>query len=67
MIFVSFLEYYFLAGIAFAVIFLLIGYKSINPQASASKLRVRLLWTPAAIALWPLLIVKWMRIGASSQ
>lgn len=63
MLFMAILEYYFLAGIVFAIAFLFVGFKSILPEAAGSKLRVRLLWTPAAVAIWPLLVSKWIKTG----
>lgn len=52
---------YLLLGCGFGVIFFLIGYAALNPEAKNASKRVRLLWTPAAIALWPLLTYRWLR------
>ena len=60
MIFISILEYYFLAGLVFAIAFLFSGFKSILPEAAGSKFRVRLLLVPAAVAIWPVLVRKWI-------
>ena len=60
MIFVSSLGVYFLTGLVFAIAFFLVGYKLILADAAGSKLRVRLLWFPGAVAIWPLLVFKWL-------
>lgn len=59
MIFVCFLGVYFLIGLLCGVVFLLIGYKWMLADAAGSDLAVRLLWFPGAVAIWPLLVVKW--------
>ena len=51
--------YYLLIGCVFGVAFFFRGYAVIAPQARGASIAVRLLWTPAAIALWPLLARKW--------
>jgi len=60
MLFASFLGCYFLVGILFSIPFLFVGYKAILPEATGSGIRVRLLWVPAAIAIWPLLAFRWI-------
>ncbi len=61
MIFVSSLGVYFLIGLVFAIAFFFVGYKLILADAAGSKLRVRLLWFPGAVAIWPLLVFKWLK------
>ncbi len=51
--------YYLLIGCAFGVAFFVRGYAVIAPEARGASIAMRLLWTPAAIALWPLLARKW--------
>ncbi len=53
---------YCLIGVAFGVFFLFKGHKSIDSSADGVSFGVRLLWFPAAVALWPLLMAK--TIGA---
>ena len=50
---------YLLVGCAFAVGFFARGYAVIVPQAREASLPARLLWLPAAVALWPILAWKW--------
>ena len=65
MTFVYSLEIYFLIGLIFAIAFFFIGYKKINPEANGSKIRVRLLWFPGAMAIWPILSYKWLKSGSN--
>lgn len=51
---------YFVAGGVFAAAFFVRGYAAIAPGARAS-IGARVLWLPAAVALWPHLTVKWLR------
>ncbi len=51
--------YYLLIGCAFGVAFFLRGYAVIAPEARGASIATRLIWIPAAIALWPLLARKW--------
>ena len=66
-IFLSFLAIYFAVGLVFAVLFALSGYKSIDAQAATARLRIRILWMPAAVALWPLLLRIWVRSHSSES
>ena len=58
---------YLLIGIVFAIVFFAVGYRKIDPSAAGTPWFVRLLWTPAALAIWPILIVKWLRSRAFKQ
>lgn len=51
---------YLLIGCLFGVAFLVRGHASIAPESAAAGIAVRLLWTPAAVALWPVLTAKWI-------
>ncbi len=63
---------YALVGLAFGVAFVARGAGRLDPVARGAPVRVRLLFLPGALALWPLLVVKWRgaregeRRGASS-
>ncbi len=59
--------YYLLMGCVFGVAFFWRGYAVIAPEARGASLVVRLMWTPAAIALWPLLTRKWLLARNRSQ
>lgn len=58
---------YLLVGGAFAVGFFARGYAVIVPQARGASLPARLLWIPAAVALWPILAWKWVRAVCSAR
>ena len=53
---------YLLLGLLFALGFIAVGYKKIDPTAEGASLRLRLVWLPAAVILWPLLLVKWINV-----
>ena len=61
MILLTLLGYYFLIGLIFGLAFFFKGYVAIAPEAKGASIFTRLLWTPASIALWPYLLVKWIR------
>ena len=65
-LFLLFLAVYLSLGLAFALLFALNGYKKIDKLAATAPLRIRILWMPAAIALWPLLTMIWSRSGANT-
>ena len=54
---------YILVGLVFGLAFVARGHKVIDPVAAGASLGLRLLWLPAALALWPLLLVKWVDRG----
>ncbi|MGR3983831.1 MAG: hypothetical protein OD817_01030 [Gammaproteobacteria bacterium] len=61
MLILALIAAYLLPGAAFGLAFFWRGHAVIAPEARGASLAVRLLWTPAAVALWPLLCVKWWR------
>ncbi len=60
MFLLSLISYYFMVGIVFGFAFFAKGYIAIAPEAAGASILTRLLWTPASIALWPYLLIKWM-------
>lgn len=64
-LFLLFLAAYLSLGLIFAVLFALSGYKKIDKLAATAPLRIRVLWMPAAVALWPLLAMIWARSGSN--
>ena len=48
-------------GIAFAILFVAVGVSRIDPVAKGAGLGFRLLILPGATALWPILLIRWMR------
>lgn len=58
---------YLLMGTLFALAFVARGAGAIDPVATSAPLRVRLLFAPAAAALWLVLILKWLRAGRKAS
>ena len=55
------LAVYGLAGVVFAAAFVTAGIHRVDPVAEHAPLSFRLIVIPGAVALWPLLLVRWMR------
>jgi len=51
---------YLACGLAFAIPFVLVGVKRIDPHAAHGSWGFRLLISPGAMALWPLLLKRWV-------
>ena len=51
---------YLACGLVFAIPFALVGVKKIDPHASHGSWGFRLLILPGAMALWPLLLRRWL-------
>lgn len=51
---------YLSCGLAFAIPFVVVGVKRIDPHALHGSWGFRLLIFPGAMALWPLLLRRWM-------
>ena len=62
-VFVKALTAYGLAGIAFAVAFVLFGIHRVDPVAEHSPIGFRLIVMPGVAALWPLLLGRWLRVS----
>ena len=60
------LQAYALAGVVFAIPFVLKGAARLDPDAVAGTWGFRVLIFPASAAMWPLLLVRWMRAGNGS-
>jgi hypothetical protein len=56
---------YLVAGIVFAAAFLTAGVGRVDPQTIGAGLPFRLIIAPGVIALWPILLRRWMKVGAS--
>jgi hypothetical protein len=65
------LEGYALAGLVFAVLFLPRGIVRVDPLVGHSAWRVRLLFVPGVVALWPVMAMRWRRatarLGSTNQ
>jgi hypothetical protein len=55
------IEGYALAGLLFAIAFVVRGVAAIDPIARGAGIGFRLLILPGAAALWPMLLVRWIR------
>jgi hypothetical protein len=51
---------YFVCGVAFGVPFVLRGVNRVDAAAHGSSLAFRLLLLPGTIALWPVMVRKWL-------
>jgi hypothetical protein len=54
---------YAAAGAVFAVVFLLFGVTRVDDGAKGASLGFRLLIIPGLIALWPLMLIRWIAGG----
>ena len=53
---------YFFAGALFAIFFLAKGIEKVDPTAHGSGLGFRIIIVPGVITLWPVLLIKWVKI-----
>ncbi len=51
---------YFIIGAVFALLFVTVGVSRVDPAASGAGIGFRLLLVPGAMALWPVLMRRWM-------
>jgi len=58
---VTLLSIYVLLGVLFAVPFVSKGVGRVDPIARESTIGLRLIAVPGAVALWPFLLLKWIR------
>ena len=61
--FVNILAAYAAAGALFAVPFVTVGIQRVDPVAEHAPIGFRLMVMPAAAALWPMLLMRWIRGG----
>ena len=58
-LFLILLGTYMACGLVFAIPFVLVGVKKIDPHAAHGSWGFRLLVIPGAMAFWPLLLRRW--------
>ena len=58
---VAVLGLYAAFGLLFAIAFVTRGVERVDPSAHASSLGFRIVIVPGASALWPLLLLRWVR------
>ena len=61
--FVNLASGYAALGVLFAVVFVTAGISSVDPVAKSSSIGFRLIILPGVAALWPVLLLQWMRKG----
>ena len=61
-LFVDALTAYGLVGAVFAVAFVTMGIQRVDSVAEHAPLGFRLIVLPGVVALWPLLLVRWLRV-----
>jgi len=59
------LEGYAVAGLIFAALFLPRGLVQVDPLVGHSPWRVRILFVPGIVALWPGMALSWRRAAAT--
>ena len=59
--FVGFLTAYAALGVAFGALFVIAGAQRIDPVARNTGLGFRLIILPGSAALWPALLIRWIR------
>ena len=59
--FVRFLTAYTAVGSVFGVLFVIAGVQRIDPAARNSGVGFRLIILPGSAALWPALLIRWIR------
>jgi len=58
---------YFAIGAAFAFVLLTFGLRRLDPIAAAGPLRFKLLIAPGVAALWPVMIMLWVKGRGGDQ
>ena len=59
--FVKLLTLYAAIGIAFAILFAAVGVHRIDSVAKGAGVGFRLIILPGVAALWPILLIRWVR------
>jgi hypothetical protein len=57
---VGLLVVYAMAGLLFAIAFVSVGVRRVDPVATGAGLAFRLIILPGVAALWPLLLRRWI-------
>jgi hypothetical protein len=60
---ISVVAAYVAAGIVTALLFLIFGVLRVLPQPASVTTVARILLFPGAVALWPLVLVRWLQAG----
>lgn len=61
LLFVNLFLLYFLLGFLFAIAFVIKGVQKTDPAAKGTSWKFRLLILPGSMALWPVLLKKWLQ------
>ncbi len=68
-IFLILLGMYFAVGTVIGLVFVIIGIRKIDPVAAGAPLRVRFIFLPGTISIWPIVLYLWrtkLKAGSSS-
>ncbi|MEM9065644.1 MAG: hypothetical protein AAGB51_09170 [Planctomycetota bacterium] len=60
-VFLTVLVAYIAIGVVFALAFVTKGIAVIDEVARSAPLRVRILLLPGSVALWPILLMRWLK------
>lgn len=52
---------YLVIGLLFGIAFAVKGYAAVDPEAAESSIWLRLILIPGAIAMWPVVLLRWIR------
>jgi hypothetical protein len=55
------LALYALLGIVTAVVFVIFGVSQVLPHSATATVGARILWLPGAAALWPYVLMRWLK------
>lgn len=58
---------YFIIGLFFGVYFAISGCSRIDSTAASAKVLVRIMWLPAALVLWPLLLKQVFQVSGQAN
>ena len=61
--FVNLASGYAALGLLFAIVFVTAGITRLDPVAKGSSIGFKLIILPGVAALWPVLLLRWMRKG----
>lgn len=50
---------YLLVGLVVGLFFVLGGVRGVDPVAAAAPVRVRMLFLPGSVAVWPIVVWRW--------
>lgn len=61
------LALYLALGLVFALVFVSLGVQRIDTSAVNASFGFRMIILPGTIALWPIMLVKWLKAARSAE